>query len=167
MLLFFKKIDLVNDKIIQFFKYVASFLLVVVGLLIFADVLLRGAFNKPLVGVPEIIANLVVIIAFFQFAYAVSIESMLRSDFTIEKAGPKLRKFLYLLSCLLGLLFFILLATSSYSSMIKSFISSEFEGHASFRFPTLPLKGTIFLFSCLTAFTYLLLIISKTFNLKK
>jgi TRAP-type C4-dicarboxylate transport system permease small subunit len=167
MLLFFKKVDLINDKIIQFFKYVASFLLVFVGLLIFADVLLRGAFNKPLIGVPEIIANLVVIIAFFQFAYAVSIESMLRSDFTIEKAGPKLRKFLDLLSCFLGLIFFILLAKSSYSSMIKSFISSEFEGHASFRFPTLPLKGTIFLFSCLTAFTYLLLIISKTFNLKK
>lgn len=65
MLLFFKKVDLINDKIIQFFKYVASFLLVFVGLLIFADVLLRGAFNKPLIGVPEIIANLVVIIAFF------------------------------------------------------------------------------------------------------
>ena len=54
MLLFFKKIDFVNDKIIQFFKYVASFLLVVVGLLIFADVLLRGAFNKPLIGDQEI-----------------------------------------------------------------------------------------------------------------
>ena len=99
MLLFFKKIDLINDKIIQFFKYFASLLLVIVGLLIFADVLLRGVFNKPLIGVPEIIANLVVIIAFFQFAYAVSIESMLRSDFTIEKAGPKLKKFLDLLSC--------------------------------------------------------------------
>jgi len=70
MLLFFKKVDLINDKIIQFFKYFASLLLVIVGLLIFADVLLRGAFNKPLIGVPEIIANLVVIIAFFQFAYA-------------------------------------------------------------------------------------------------
>lgn len=167
MLFFFKKIDLINNKIIQFFKYIASLLLVFVGLLIFSDVVLRGIFNKPLIGVPEIIANLVVIIAFFQFAYAASIESMLRSDYTIEKVGPKLRKFLDLLSCFLGFFFFILLATSSYSSMIKSFISSEFEGHASFRFPTLPLKGTIFLFSCLTAFTYLLLFFSKFLNLKK
>ncbi|MSP11159.1 MAG: TRAP transporter small permease subunit [Pelagibacteraceae bacterium] len=167
MLVLFKKIDFINDKIIQFFKYIASLLLVVVGLLILSDVVLRGVFNKPLIGVPEIIANLVVIIAFFQFAYAVSIESMLRSDFTIEIAGPKLKKILDIFSCFLGLLFFALLAMSSYSSMIKSFISSEFEGHASFRFPTFPLKATIFLFSSLTAFTYLLLILSKIFNLKK
>ncbi|NDA38961.1 MAG: TRAP transporter small permease [Actinobacteria bacterium] len=167
MLNFFKLIEAFNDKVIQFFKYLASLLLVVVGLLILSDVLLRGVFNKPLIGVPEIIANLVVIIAFFQFAYAASIESMLRSDFTIEKAGPKMKKFLDLLSCFLGLIFFVLLATSSYSSMIKSIISSEFEGHASFRFPTSPLKSTIFIFSCITAFTYLLLFISKFFNLKK
>ncbi len=119
MLNFYKLIDAINDKIIQFFKYLASFLLVIVGLLILSDVFLRGVFNKPLIGVPEIISNLVVIIAFFQFAYAASIESMLRSDFTIEKAGPKIKKILDLVSCFLGLTFFVLLAISSYSSMIK------------------------------------------------
>ena len=166
MLNFFKSIDALNNKVIQFFKYLASLLLAIVGLLILSDVLLRGVFNKPLIGVPEIIANLVVIIAFFQFAYAASIESMLRSDFTIEKAGPKIRKILDCTTCFLGLVFFVLLAISSYSSMVKSIISSEFEGHASFRFPTYPLKSTIFIFSSLTAFTYFLLLVKKTFNIK-
>ena len=166
MLNFFKSIDALNNKVIQFFKYLASLLLAIVGLLILSDVILRGAFNKPLIGVPEIIANLVVIIAFFQFAYAASIESMLRSDFTIEKAVPKIRKILDFTTCFLGLVFFVLLAISSYSSMVKSIISSEFEGHSSFKFPTSPLKSTIFIFSSLTAFTYFLLLVKKTFNIK-
>ena len=94
MLIFFKKVDSINDKIVQFFKYVASFLLVIVGLLILSDVVLRGAFNKPLIGVPEIIANLVVIIAFFQFAYAVSIESMLDRILLLKKLDQDLKNFL-------------------------------------------------------------------------
>jgi hypothetical protein len=50
--------------------------------------------------------------------------------------------------------------------MVKSIISAEFEGHSSFRFPTSPLKSTIFIFSSLTAFTYFLLLVKKTFNIK-
>jgi len=56
----------------------------------------------------------------------------------------------------LGILFFGLLAWASYDSMIQSYLTAEFEGHTAFKFPTLPVKGTIFIFSCLSSYTYAL-----------
>lgn len=147
-----------NDKFVSVFKYIASTLLVFIGLLIFVDIILREIFNRTIIGVPEIVANFVVIIAFMQFAYSISVKGMLRSDLILNLLPKSFAIYLETLANTLGIIFFGLLAWASYDSMIESYLTSEFEGHTAFKFPTLPVKATIFIFSCLSSYTYALCI---------
>ena len=123
--------------------------------------------NKPVIGVAEIIGNTLVIIAFFQIAYTISIDAMIRSEYLIKKSSQNFSRILELLSCILGVLFFGLIAYSSFEPTINAYVRNEFEGHASFRFPTFPVRLSIFLCSIFAAFTYLLKGISSLTNFKK
>ena len=124
---FLKNLINLNNNFVSFFKYIASGLLVFIGLLIFVDIILREGFNKTIIGVPEIVANLVVIIAFMQFAYSISVKGMLRSDLILNLMPKSISIYFETLANCLGVLFFALLALASYDSMIQSFLSSEFE----------------------------------------
>ena len=78
------KIDRSVVIINQVLKYVAATLLLIVAVLIAFDVVMRFVFNKPVIGIAEIVANGIVIIAFLQLSYAVRIGGMLRSDLLIR-----------------------------------------------------------------------------------
>ena len=104
--------------------------------------------------------------AFFQIAYAISINGMIRSEFLINKVSPKFSNFLEIISCLFGIIFFGLIAYSTFEPTINAFIRNEFEGHASFRFPTFPVRISIFLCSIFATFTYFLKIMIILFPLK-
>jgi len=162
-----KTINEINNKLIKFLKYTASFGLLIVGILILFDVVMRSFLNKPVIGVAEIIGNTLVIIAFFQIAYTISIDAMIRSEYLIKKSSQNFSRILELLSCILGVLFFGLIAYSSFEPTINAYVRNEFEGHASFRFPTFPVRLSIFLCSIFAAFTYLLKGISSLTNFKK
>ena len=162
-----KKINNINNKFIKILKYTASFGLIIVALLILFDVIMRSLLNKPIIGVAEIIGNTLVIIAFFQIAYTISIDAMIRSEYLIKKSSQNFSRILELLSCILGVLFFGLIAYSSFEPTINAYVRNEFEGHASFRFPTFPVRLSIFLCSIFAAFTYLLKGISSLTNFKK
>jgi|TARA_B110000444_G_C18814660_1_gene584483 TRAP-type C4-dicarboxylate transport system permease small subunit len=151
-----KKIIDLNNKFIKFLKYTASSGLIVLGLLILFDVVMRTFVNKPVIGVAEIIANSIVMIAFSQIAYTISIDSMVKSEYLLKKASYNLSCFLEIFSCILGIVFFGLIAYSSFEPTINSYIRNEFEGHASFRFPTFPVRLSIFAGSIFAAFTYFL-----------
>jgi len=163
----FLKIFYFNSKFSEFFKYIAALLLVFIGIIIFLDIFLRKFLNKTIIGVPEMVANLVVIIAFLQLSYSIVIDGMLRSDFLSTKLPKKISLGLDALSSLLGSAFFFLLAYACYPSMIESYITSEFEGHTSFRFPTLPVKGVICIFSFLCFITYFLVLIKNILEIFK
>jgi len=164
-----KKIESLNNKFIKFLKYTASFALVFLGLLILLDVVMRAFINKPLIGVAEIIANSIVIIAFFQIAYTTSIGGMIRSEYFVKKAPYNLSCFLEIYSCVLGIIFFGLIAYASFEPTVNAYVRNEFEGHASFRFPTFPVRASIFGCSIITAFTYFLkmLMFISEMNFKK
>lgn len=100
-----KIIDL-NNKFIKFLKYTASSGLIVLGLLILFDVVMRTFINKPVIGVAEIIANSIVMIAFSQIAYTISIDGMVKSEYLLKKASYNLSCFLEIFSCILGIVFF-------------------------------------------------------------
>jgi len=95
---------------------------------------MRAFINKPLIGVAEIIANSIVIIAFFQIAYTTSIGGMIRSEYFVKKAPYNLSCFLEIYSCVLGIIFFGLIAYASFEPTVNAYVRNEFEGHASFRF---------------------------------
>ena len=164
-------INKINNSFIKFLKYSASFALLIVGLLILYDVVMRSFLNKPVIGVAEIIGNTLVIIAFFQIAYTISINAMIRSEYVLNKATGRLSNFLEIFACILGIIFFGLIAYSTFEPTINAYIRNEFEGHASFRFPTFPVRASIFLCSIFAAFTYFLkimiILIPEKTKLKK
>ena len=161
-----KTIKNINNKFIKFLKYTASFGLIIVALIILFDVVMRSFLNKPIIGVAEIIGNTLVIIAFFQITYTISIDAMIRSEYLLKKSSHNLSCVLEFLSCLLGVIFFGLIAYSSFEPTVNAYVRNEFEGHASFRFPTFPVRLSIFICSICAAFTYFLKGITSITNLQ-
>lgn len=149
--------DRIISAISAFLKYFAAALLILVSLLIALDVALRGIFNAPIIGVAEVVANGIVIIAFLQLTYTVRIGAMLRSELLLGLLPPKARRILEAIVSALGALFFGLLAHASVDPMMRAISRGEFEGHATFQVPTWPVKSIIVVCSVLTVVSYLLL----------
>lgn len=142
----------------QALKYLAAALLLVVAVLIAIDVGMRFFLDRPIIGIAEIVANGIVVIAFLQLSYAIRIGGMLRSELLINALGPRGKAVLEAATDLLGIILFLLIAWSSWDPMMRAIASHEFEGHASFQVPTWPLKTIIVACSFLGAFNYLLLL---------
>lgn len=151
----FDRISFIVDRISASLKYIAAALLLGVAILIAFDVTLRGVFNWPIIGVAEIVANGIVIIAYLQLSYAVGIGAMLRSELLLNFLPKRGRVLLEALVSILGVLFFGLIAWASYEPMIRAIATSEFEGHASFQVPTWPVRVVIVTCSILAIVNYL------------
>ena len=153
----FDRLALAVDRVSALLKYVAAGLLIAVALLIACDVVLRGLFDLPIIGVAEVVANGVVIIAYLQLSYAVGIGAMLRSELLVSLLRPRARILLETLVSILGVLLFGLIAWASYTPMMRAIATGEFEGHASFQVPTWPVRVVIVACSILAIVNYLLL----------
>ena len=46
-----EKIIQINNKLITLLKYIASFALIIIGMLILYDVVMRSFINKPVIGI--------------------------------------------------------------------------------------------------------------------
>ncbi len=157
-----KTLDSMLDAASQILKYVAAFILVLVAILIATDVSMRFVFNAPLIGVAEIVANGILIIAFLQLTYAVRIDGMLRSELLINKLRGTPRALFDALTAVLGALLFILIAWASWDSMIRAILVQEFEGHVSFPVPTWPVRVAIVSCSILAAANYVLIAVQAS-----
>lgn len=151
--------DAALDALSQMLKYFAASLLVLVALLIAADVGMRFFFNAPILGVAEIVANGILIIAFLQLTYAVRIDGMLRSELFINKLNGRPRLVFNSITAILGGLLFVLIAWASWDSMVRAIIVQEYEGHVSFPVPTWPVRIAIVFCSILATVNYLMIAI--------
>lgn len=140
-------------------KYFAAALLVMVSILIGTDVVMRFFFNRPIVGVAEIVANGIVVIAFLQLTYAVRQNSMLRSELLVNRLGETGKRISDTVNALLGALLFSLIAWSSWHPMMRSITAGEFVGYSGFQFPVWPVRVVIETCSILAIVTYLLIAI--------
>ncbi|MEM8854263.1 MAG: TRAP transporter small permease [Pseudomonadota bacterium] len=143
------------DRVGTALKLVAAALLISIGVLIAVDVIMRSVVNRPIIGVAEIVANGVVIIAYLQLVYTVRIGAMLRSELLLNLLGRRGKIALESFVSMLGALFFGLIAWTSYPAMVNAFVRNEFEGHASFQIPVWPVRAVIVVCSILAVLTYL------------
>lgn len=155
------KLDTTLDIVSQFLKYSSAILLVLVAGLISVDVGMRFFFNAPIIGVAEIVANGILIIAFLQLTYAVRIDGMLRSELLVSKLSGRPKGIFDAVTSALGALFFILIAWASWDSMVRAIAVQEFEGHVSFPIPTWPVRVAIVSCSILAAINYIMIAIKS------
>ena len=152
-----QKIDKIMESIARGMKLVAAFWLFSLALFILTEVVARNILNIPIVGLKEIIANSIVIIAFLQLPYTVRIRAMLRADIIDNVVGPRIAGYLERGSFLLGAALFAAVAYAGWEPMIRAWESLEYEGEGGFRVPTYPVRTIIVIGGALGALNFLLL----------
>lgn len=127
----------------------------VLTFLILADIVSRTAFNNPLNGVREIVANSIVMIVFLQAGYAIRSRSMLSADFLLVHFPPWARRAALGLGYLLGAAFFALIIWGGWDLAVASWVGGEFEGEGALHVPAWPTRFIILAGSALAVVSYL------------
>ena len=146
-------------KLAEIIHIISAFWVLIIAFIIFADVMGRAIFDRPLLGTVEILKNSIVAVVFLQLPLAIYSDSMLQTTIFYDMSCKRLRKFMRTLSSLLGFLFFLLLVYSSWEPFLEAFSIGEYEGEGAFRVPTYPVRFLIVLTSAFAAFMYFYLII--------
>lgn len=134
---------------------ISSGWVLVLAVVILVDVVGRSAFGRPLLGTSEIVKNSVVAITFLQIPLAIMIGAMLRTTFLLDAMGPRLRAGVEVFACLLGLIFFVVLAVGSFGPLIDAWRIGEYEGEGALRVPTYPVRAIIVVMAGMAALVLL------------
>ncbi len=147
----------ISDKIAKFMMVMAATWAFILTFIIMADIIGRGAFNSPVQGVREIVANSIVIIVFLQAGYAIRSRSMLSADFVIDRFPSWARRAALAFGYLLGVVFFVLIIWGGWRLAIDSWVGGEFEGEGALRVPAWPTRFVILFGSALAIVNYLVM----------
>jgi len=123
---------------------IASAWILVIMLIMMTDILGRILFNHPLAGTPEIAAGSLTAITFLQIAHVLRTGRHIRTTIVQDKAGPRVKLFLNLLTNVLGLFLFSLALISLYTMMVDSWLIREFDEVGTIHIPTYPVKTIVF-----------------------
>jgi TRAP-type C4-dicarboxylate transport system permease small subunit len=147
----------ISDKVAKFMMVMAATWAFILTFIIMADIIGRGAFNDPVQGVREIVANSIVIIVFLQAGYAIRSRSMLSADFLINGFPPWARRTTLALGYLLGVAFFVLIIWGGWQLAIDSWVGGEFEGEGALRVPAWPTRFMILFGSAVAIVNYVVM----------
>ncbi len=144
-----------SDNAAKFMMIMAAAWAFILTFIIMADIVARGAFNNPLNGVREIVANSIVIIVFLQAGYAIRSRSMLSADFLVSRFPPLAQRAALAFGYLLGAVFFAFIIWGGWQLAIDSWVGGEFEGEGALRVPSWPTRFVILIGSALAIINYL------------
>jgi TRAP-type C4-dicarboxylate transport system permease small subunit len=121
------------SKIDKKFHKMEYYLLMCAGLTIFfimflvtTDVIMRNVFNKPLIGVFEIVSMLLVGIIAFGFAYVQGENEHIVVEIATNSWPQLYKDILDFISCMIGLVVVSIIAWNSLGSLQTSYLSKEF-----------------------------------------
>ena len=149
---------LMLGRIAQWCHVVSAFWVVVLALIIFVDVTGRYVFATPLLGATEVIKNSVVSITFLQLPLAIYRGGMLRTTVIPDAVKPNSQRILRTIGNVLGLLFFVATAYSSWQPFVDAWQISEYEGEGALRVPTYPVRFLLIITTAFSALVYLYLL---------
>ena len=130
-------------------------------LLILADVIGRGAFSMPILGVPEMVQFSIVGIVFLQLPETLRTGGLTRSDVLLNGLlvkRPRAGHALLVVFHVIGAAVFIVIFVTTWPLMQTAFAGNEFYGSTGvFQVPTGPLKVIILIGAAAMAIQFLLL----------
>ncbi len=134
----------VVDSLTTGLNVLGTLLIVAVMILVNADVIGRGLFNKPVSGVPEIVSMSIVAIVFLQIAQTFRQGRVTRSEAMlgfIQKHTPRLRLALDLLFSVAAIALIWQILSASTPLFIKAWVRNTYEGTiGDFTAPIWPVK---------------------------
>jgi len=110
------------DRISNLFDRVAGFCIIGAVLLVVTNVILRGLFNSPLLGVSEYVGFLTAVMIAFSLAYCAVQEGHIMIELLVKRLPRKVGAFLELLTNTLSFGFLLLLTTQlgRYAGLIRA-----------------------------------------------
>ncbi len=139
-------------------------------LLINLDVLLRGIFNRPIDGVPEMVELSIAGIVFLQLGDAIRAGRLTRSDGLYNKimaSRPKLGHILGLIFDVAGAAFFIAILCGAVPMLIDAWTNNHYAGSEGIiTIPVWPIR-LILCISCVTVILVFLTFIKRHFGVLK
>lgn len=153
-----------NDRITQAFLVLAALLAFLLCFLVVADVIGRGAFNRPVQGTTEIVSLSIVVICFLQAGFAIRSGGMLHVDMFVSKGSPRMQSTMACIAAFAGLLFFAVICYGSLDGAAHAWQSNEFEGEGALRVPVWPARFIVVLGSFLACMSYLLMLLQNLRN---
>lgn len=135
-----------------------ALILLLVGAML-ADIGGRILFNRPLSGVPEIVAMVIVAILFLQIPHAVAARSLIQSDMLLEAlraTHPRLAYAVTALSSGIGALVFAMIVYASWRFLMRAIENADTYGTPGvFEFPQWPLRAVVVLGAAWTVVEFL------------
>jgi TRAP-type C4-dicarboxylate transport system permease small subunit len=101
---FFDKIGAVFDRTLDVFSFLVGAIITLIMLAVCLNVIMKFAFNQPIVGVEEVTEQLLLYITFMGTAWLLKKEGHVAVDFVLLRMRPKTRSFFGIVSCLIGIL---------------------------------------------------------------
>lgn len=153
-----------NDRITQSLLVLAALLAFLLCFLVVADVIGRGAFNRPIKGTTEIVSLSIVIICFLQAGFAIRSGGMLNVDMFVSKGSPRTQSVMACVAALAGLVFFGVVCWGSVEGALHAWKSNEFEGEGALRVPVWPARFVVVLGTFMASVSYLLMLLQNLGN---
>lgn len=150
-------LDWASEKLSRALYFIAAAWMFFFAILILLDVLARGVFNMPILGIPEIVGNSIVSIAFLQLGHTIRMKAMLRAEIIDTVLGPTAKHSLNTLWLVVGAIFFGMIAFASWDGMFQSWATGEYEGEGGLRVPVYPVRTILVICSWLACLNYVLL----------
>ena len=118
--------------------------ILVIMAVICADIIGRGAFNRPILGVPEFLTFSIVGIVFLQLPQTLRMDGLTRADILLAWVGrrsPATRHAMQMIYDVIGAVLFAGIAYTTWPLMVRAFANNEFYGSTGVvQIPTGPLK---------------------------
>lgn len=154
----------INDRITKSLLILAALLAFLLCFLVVADVIGRGAFNRPVQGTTEIVSLSIVVICFLQAGFAIRSGGMLNVDMFVSKGSPRLQSIMACVAALAGLVFFGVICYGSLEGAMHAWSSNEFEGEGALRVPVWPARFVVVLGTFMACVSYLLMLLQNMSN---
>ena len=156
-MIFLSSLRLFN-RLMSFLNMLGALWVVLIMLLITVDVTGRAFFNSPLFGVPEIVKISVVGLVWCMMAHTLKIGAHLRSTILLDRMPLRVKRWIEMLACLMGVVMFALIVYSGWDHMVEAWQVGEFEGEEPVRVPTAPVRSLVLIGAALTSIQFLVML---------
>lgn len=144
-----RKIDENFEGILTGIAGLASFAVFLIMLLITADVISRLVFNKPFVGVAEIVSSIIVMVCFWQIPHVAAKHGHVRTTMLYDAVGEKGKIIIDLLAAAIGIIVYSFIIVASMPGLINAINIHEAEIAGSVRISTIPGRFSVIIGSAL------------------
>jgi len=120
-----KSLDSIAGTMSRWGRWVGMVMMVAIIILVTVDVIMRGAFSKPLLGAYELVQYFMVPLVFFALFYTTQEKGHIAVSVMTERLKPRAKTVIYIFGYVVSLVLFVLITWQSVMYGLRLFNSGE------------------------------------------